>query len=91
MQRLQTNLWNVDAMEELKGKHGVTIHRTPDDILKKTLETWDQMVIEESAKNPFFKKVTESQRSYASKVVPLRGSVYPDYSFTRDHYWPAKK
>ena len=91
MQRLQTNLWNVDAMEELKGKHGVTIHRTPDDILRKTLETWDQMVIEESAKNPFFKKVTESQRSYASKVVPLRGSVYPDYSFTRDHYWPAKK
>ena len=91
MQRLQTNLWNVDAMEELKTKHGVTIHRTPDDILNKILETWDQMVIDESAKNPFFKKVSDSQRAYASKVVPLRGSVYPDYSFTRDHYWPAKK
>ena len=78
-------------MEELKTKHGVTIHRTPEDILKKILETWDQMVIEESAKNPFFKKVSESQRVYASKVVPLRGSVYPDYNITKAHYWGDKK
>lgn len=90
-QRLMTNLLNYDAMQELTTKHGVTIHRTPDDILKKILEVWDQMVADESAKNPFFKKVTESQKAYAAKVVPLRGKVYPDYSFTRDHYWPAKK
>lgn len=91
MQRLQTNLWNVDAMEELKTKHGVTIHRTPEDILKKILETWDQMVVEESAKNPFFKKVSESQKAYAGKVVPLRGSAYPDYNITKQHYWGDKK
>jgi TRAP-type mannitol/chloroaromatic compound transport system substrate-binding protein len=91
MQRLMTNLWNYDSLQELTSKHGVTIHRTPDDILKKILETWDKMVEEESAKNAFFKKVTESQKAYAAKVVPLRGSAYPDYSFTRDHYWPKKQ
>jgi TRAP-type mannitol/chloroaromatic compound transport system substrate-binding protein len=90
MQRLQTNLWNVDAMAELTSKHGVTIHRTPDDILSKILETWDKMVEEESAKNPFFKKVSDSQKAYASKVVPLRGSVYPDYNITKNHYWGKK-
>ena len=90
MQRLQTNLWNVDAMKELTEKHGVTIHRTPDDILKNILATWDKMVEEESAKNAFFKKVSDSQKAYAAKVVPLRGSAYPDYNFTRDHYWGKK-
>jgi TRAP-type mannitol/chloroaromatic compound transport system substrate-binding protein len=90
MQRLQTNLWNHDALQELTTKHGVTLHRTPDDILKKILETWDKMVEEESAKNAFFKKVNESQKSYAAKVVPLRGSAYPDYNIAKTHYWGEK-
>jgi TRAP-type mannitol/chloroaromatic compound transport system substrate-binding protein len=90
MQRLQTNLWNHDALQELTTKHGVTLHRTPDDILKKILETWDKMVEEESAKSAFFKKVNESQKSYAAKVVPLRGSAYPDYNIAKNHYWSEK-
>ena len=91
MQRLQTNLWNVDALKELTTKHGVTVHRTPDDIMMKTLEVWDQLVAEEVVKNPFFKKVWESQKAYASKVVPLRTTAYPDYNFTAKHYWGDKK
>lgn len=66
------------------------MHRTPDDILKKILETWDKMVEEESAKNAFFKKVTEIQKAYAAKVVPLRGSTYPDYNIAKGHYWGDK-
>lgn len=91
MQRLNTNLWNVDALKELTEKHGVQVHRTPDDIMKKTLETWDKLVEEEVAKNPFFKKVWESQKAYAGKVVPLRRSAYPDYNFAAIHYWGDKK
>ena len=91
MQRLQTNLWNHDAMIELTTKHGVTIHRTPDDIMQKTLETWDKLVEEEIAKNPFFKKVWESQKAYAGKVVKVRTTAYPDYNFTAKYYWGDKK
>jgi len=40
------------------------------DILVAFLKAWDQVAAEESAKNPFFKKVLESQKSYASLVVP---------------------
>ncbi|MDX2159235.1 MAG: TRAP transporter substrate-binding protein [Hyphomicrobiaceae bacterium] len=91
MQRLVTNRENVVALEELRTKHGVQTHRTPDDILKKILETWDQLAAEETKKNAFFKKVYDSQRAYASKVVPMRRSTYPDYNFSAQHYWPQKK
>ncbi|HEX4893615.1 MAG TPA: TRAP transporter substrate-binding protein [Hyphomicrobiaceae bacterium] len=91
MQRLNQNVWNVDALKELREKHGVTTHRTPDDILKKILETWDQLAKEEEAKNPFFKKVYDSQRAYASKVVPMRIGTYPDYNFAAKHYYPDAK
>ncbi len=46
---------------------------------------------EESAKNPFFKKVLDSQRAYASKVVPAKRFMFPPYSFAANYYWPEKK
>jgi TRAP-type mannitol/chloroaromatic compound transport system substrate-binding protein len=85
------NKLNADALIEMKEKHKVNVERTPDDILKKTLEAWDQIAKEEEAKNPFFKKVYASQREYASKVVPTRRSVQPNYDFAANHYWPEKK
>jgi TRAP-type mannitol/chloroaromatic compound transport system substrate-binding protein len=88
---LTTNLKNGNAVKELREKHGVTVHRTPDDILKKTLEAWDQIAKDEEAKNPFFKKVLDSQRAYASKVVSTRGLTHPEYKLSADHYWPAAK
>lgn len=91
MQRLLFNVGNVEALAEIKGKHGVTVHRTPDDILKKILEVWDQLAAEEVGKNAFFKKVYDSQKAYAGKVVPMRISTYPDYNFAAAHYYGAKK
>jgi len=46
---------------------------------------------EESAKNPFFKKVLESQKSYASLVVPAKRFLFPPYSFAANYYWPEDK
>lgn len=91
MQRIMFNKWNVEALEELRTKHGVQTHRTPEDILKKILETWDEIAKEEEAKSPFFKKVYDSQRAYASKIVPMRRGTYPDYNFVANHYYPEKK
>ena len=85
------NKLNADALKELVEKHGVKVERTPDDILKKILIAWDEIAAAESAKNPFFKKVYESQRAYAAQVVPARRAVYPDYNFTAEHYWPTRK
>jgi TRAP-type mannitol/chloroaromatic compound transport system substrate-binding protein len=79
------------ALVEMQSKHGVKVQRTPDDVLQKILESWDQIAKEEAAKNPFFKQVYESQRDYASKVVPTRRLTTPPYEFTANYYWPAKR
>ena len=81
---------NADAMEEMRTKYGTVILRTPPDILIAFLKAWDEMAKEESAKNPFFKKVLDSQREYASKVVPAKRFLYPPYSFAANYYWPEK-
>jgi TRAP-type mannitol/chloroaromatic compound transport system substrate-binding protein len=79
---------NADAIEEMRTKHGTQILRTPPDILTAFLKTWDVMAAEESAKDPFFKKVLDSQRAYAAKVVPAKRFMFPPYSFAANYYFP---
>jgi TRAP-type mannitol/chloroaromatic compound transport system substrate-binding protein len=79
---------NADAIEEMRTKHGTQILRTQPEILTAFLKAWDEIAKEESAKNPFFKKVLDSQREYAAKVVPAKRFMFPPYSFAANHYWP---
>jgi TRAP-type mannitol/chloroaromatic compound transport system substrate-binding protein len=81
---------NADAIEEMIQKHGVQIRRTPPDILIASLKAWDEVAAENSAKSPTFKKVYESQRAYASKVVPAKRYMFPPYSFAANYYWPQE-
>jgi TRAP-type mannitol/chloroaromatic compound transport system substrate-binding protein len=81
---------NADALKELQEKHGVQILRTPPDILIEFLKTWDIIAKEESEKSPYFKKVLESQRAYASIVVPAKRFMFPPYSFVANYYFPEK-
>lgn len=89
--RMISNKLDAQAMLDLKEQHAVKIERTPTDILVKILQSWDEIAKEEAAKNPFFKKVYNSQRAYAAKVVPARRALYPAYDFAADYYWPGKK
>jgi TRAP-type mannitol/chloroaromatic compound transport system substrate-binding protein len=82
---------NADSLKEMEEKHGVQILRTPADLMVEFLKEWDALAKEESAKDPFFKKVLESQRAYASKVVPAKRIMFPPYSFAANYYWPDKK
>jgi TRAP-type mannitol/chloroaromatic compound transport system substrate-binding protein len=81
---------NADAIEEMRTKHGTQLLRTPPAILIDFLKTWDTIAAEESAKNPFFKKVYDSQREYAAKVVPAKRFMFPPYSFAANYYFPEK-
>jgi TRAP-type mannitol/chloroaromatic compound transport system substrate-binding protein len=82
---------NADALKEMQEKHGVQILRTPPEILIAFIKKWDELAAAESAKNPFFKKVLESQRAYASLVVPYKRFYFPPYSFMANYYFPEKK
>jgi len=81
---------NADAIDEMRNKHGTVMLRTPPSILIDFLKTWDIIAAEESAKNPFFKKVLDSQREYAAKVVPAKRFMFPPYSFAANYYFPEK-
>ena len=54
-------------------------------------ETWDGIAKDESAKNPFFKKVHDSLRNYASGVVPTRVQTNMPYDFAANYYWGTAK
>ncbi|HWD23764.1 MAG TPA: TRAP transporter substrate-binding protein [Burkholderiales bacterium] len=82
---------NADAIEEMRTKHGTQMLRTPPEILIDFLKTWDVIAREESAKNPFFKRVLESQRQYAAKVVPAKRFMFPPYSFAANYYFPETR
>jgi TRAP-type mannitol/chloroaromatic compound transport system substrate-binding protein len=82
---------NADAIEEMRTKYGTQILNTPPEILIAFIKTWDIIAAEESAKNPFFKKVYESQRAYATKVVPAKRFMFPPYSFAANYYFPREK
>ncbi|MGH8633557.1 MAG: hypothetical protein ACRET7_05435, partial [Burkholderiales bacterium] len=79
---------NADALVEMRTKYGTQILRTPPEILIAFLKAWDEIAAEESAKNPFFKKVYDSQREYAAKVVPAKRFMFPPYSFAANYYYP---
>jgi TRAP-type mannitol/chloroaromatic compound transport system substrate-binding protein len=79
---------NADAIEEMQTKHGTQILRTPPDIMTDFFKAWDAIAKEEMAVNPFFKRVYESQKSYAAKVIPARRFMFPPYSFAANYYFP---
>ncbi len=81
---------NADAIEEMQTKHGVKILLTPPEINIAFLKAWDEVAAAESAKNPFFKKVYDSQKAYASKVVPAKRFMFPPYTLQANHYFPPK-
>lgn len=81
---------NADAIKELREKHKVQILKTPDDILIAFLKAWDRIAAREAEKDPFFKKVLESQRAYAGLVVPAKRFMFAPYSFAANYYWPEK-
>jgi TRAP-type mannitol/chloroaromatic compound transport system substrate-binding protein len=78
---------NSKDMQTLVAKHGVTLHETPRDILQEVLNAWDKVAEKYTKENPFFKKVYDSQKAWAERVVPYRRVAHPPYELAADHYW----
>ncbi|MBT7147763.1 MAG: C4-dicarboxylate ABC transporter, partial [Rhodospirillales bacterium] len=55
-----------EAMAKLKAK-GVTSVRWPDSDLDILRKAWEEVVVEESAKDPLFKEVAESYSAFRAK------------------------
>ena len=76
---------------ELQTKDNVKMYKTPDAILQKQLDIFDEVMEKYSAKNPLFKEVVESQKAFAKRTVGwyLDTMVSPRMAY--NHYFGAKK
>jgi TRAP-type mannitol/chloroaromatic compound transport system substrate-binding protein len=71
-------------------KGGTVLHRTPDEILLNFLDEWEKIQAGYAAKDPFYKKVIESQKKYAELIVPFKLSWFPPYDLAGKYYWKDK-
>jgi TRAP-type mannitol/chloroaromatic compound transport system substrate-binding protein len=89
MRNFAFNRETAEACQQLL-KEGVQIHRTPDEVLVNFLNEWEKIQADYAAKDPFYKKVIDSQKAYAEQVVPFRLSWFPPYEFAGNYYWKDK-
>lgn len=87
---MEFNRKDAEGLRDLKEKHGVTLVRTPEDLMLEHFKAWDKIAAEEAARDPFFKKVLDSQRQYATLVVPARRFM-SSYEITANHYYGPMK
>jgi TRAP-type mannitol/chloroaromatic compound transport system substrate-binding protein len=77
--------------QEMQQKQGVKFYKTPDAILKRQLEIWDQVSKKASAENPLFKKAFESQRQFAQRAARWQADTNADYRMAIAHFFAGKK
>jgi TRAP-type mannitol/chloroaromatic compound transport system substrate-binding protein len=81
--------------EEMQTKDKVKFYKTPDSILQKQLEIYDQVVQKKAAENPLFKEIVESQLAFAKRATGWENDTVVSRRMAYNHYWgpnaPAKK
>jgi TRAP-type mannitol/chloroaromatic compound transport system substrate-binding protein len=73
--------------EELQTKDKVKFYKTPDSILQKQLEVYDQVVEKKSAENPLFKEIVESQLAFAKRVTQWEQDTVVNRRMAYNHYF----
>ena len=74
-------------LDLLKKKHGVTVHRTPNEIMAEQLKAWDVVLKPFIDGDPFFAKVVESQKAWMKRVGDYENNNNPDYLGAWKHYF----
>lgn len=76
---------------ELQTKDKVKFYKTPDAILQKQLEIYDEVAKKKSAENPIFKEIVESQIAFAKRAVAWDMDTYVGRRMAYNHYFVPKK
>lgn len=76
-------------LQTLQDEHGVTVHRTSQEILDAQLNAWDEL-IKELEEDEFMKRCMESQRQWVERTVFYELMNAPDYALAYEHYFPGK-
>src|SRR5207253_9951234 len=74
---------------ELQTKDKVKFYKTPESVLKKQLEVYDDVVKKKAAENPLFKEIVESQLAFAKRATQWELDTVVSRKMAFDHYWGA--
>jgi len=82
------NNYSAD-LRKLEQEAGVTVHRTPQEILDAQIKAWDELIVE-LEQDEFMKRVLDSQRQWVERVTYYELMNSPDYALAYKHYFPDK-
>jgi TRAP-type mannitol/chloroaromatic compound transport system substrate-binding protein len=72
---------------EMQTKDKVRFYKTPDTVLKRQLEIYDEVVAKKSAENALFKEILESQIAFAQRATQWERDTVVDRKMAFDHYF----
>ena len=72
---------------ELQTKDKVRFYKTPDSILRKQLEIYDQVAAKKSGENAMFKEIVESQKKFAERAVKWDMDNNVNRRMAYEHYF----
>ncbi|MET0503545.1 MAG: C4-dicarboxylate ABC transporter [Candidatus Binatia bacterium] len=72
---------------EMQTKDKVRFYKTPDSVLQKQLDIFDQVEAKKSAENPIFKEIAESQRQFAARAVKWYLDTQVSSRMAYNHYF----
>ena len=75
-------------LQELIDKEKVNVLRTPQDVFDAQIKAWDGLIAE-LAKDPFMKRVMDSQKAWVKRVVFYNMLNATDYKGAFDHHFPG--
>src|SRR6195256_5615101 len=75
---------------ELQTKDKVRFYKTPDSVLQRQLEVFDQVNAKKSAENPMWKEITDSQRNFAERAVKWEQDTVVDRRMAYNYYFGKK-
>jgi len=72
---------------ELQTKDNVKFYKTPDAILARQLEIYDEVVKKKAAENPLFKEIVLSQLAFAKRATRWEQDTVVNRKMAFDHYF----
>ncbi len=76
-------------LQDMRDQQNVRVIKTPDSILAAQLRAWDQ-VLEQLSVDPFFKRVVDSQKAWAQRVVSFRREYVVSSDMAFEHFFPRR-
>ncbi len=81
---------STDLLELMRTKK-VQVRKTPSAILEAQLQAWEKVIERHSARNPLFKKIVDSQRAWANRVVWWQDTTVMPTSYAYRHYYGKRQ